>query len=70
MWWGYVYSNGHIRVKRCWDDESFRLSYKDAIESDFVRTIFRPFQADSWTDAYSKIEELYTAHLVSLKLKE
>lgn len=51
-WWGYLHTNGTIHLKRYHDDFG-EAAMDDAEESDFVRDIWGPFQADNREEAFA-----------------
>lgn len=53
-WYGYVYTNGDLQVKRWFDDRDI----EDARESPFVSRVFSKFTAYNREDALQHIRRL------------
>jgi len=53
LWWGYSYINGSIQVKRYFDEQDL----KEANESSFVDTVFKPFKAKDREEAIKIIKD-------------
>lgn len=46
-WWGYLHTNGHVQVKRFFD----QLDLDEANESPFVQRVTEPFEANDRDEA-------------------
>lgn len=54
LWWGYIHVNGNIQVKRYFD----KRDIEEAHESDFVASVYGPFEAEDRQTAIKKIKEM------------
>lgn len=53
LWWGYRHINGHIQVKRFFN----QFEIDDAYESPFAIHVYEPFEAENRADAINKIKQ-------------
>lgn len=58
LWWGYLLTNGDIKVRRLWDNQAIR----DAKESPFYAVVVEPFKADIIEEAFEIVKGIVHAN--------